>query len=252
MALLDNENIWVREGAVAGLEKLQDREIIPALIKALKDEHETVRYRAAMAFDNIASYRKNECIDAIDDLIQCLKDTNPDSRFHAAQALWKIGDTNKATTPLINMLWEEEKPNIRMTAARALGKANAQNNWEVIEVLLSTLNDPDLGTRICSAEALGEIAEPEVISTLQGLSLEVAEDYLDSTIAAIQNRCKFYNYKIWQEAIQNEKLELKNGEQGTVVGETTNIFNIDTLNAPNGAINLGGTIYGAQLGTQSH
>jgi hypothetical protein len=71
-------------------------------------------------------------------------------------------------------------------------------------------------------------------------------------IPAIQNRCKFYNYEIWRDAIQNEKLEIKNGEQETAVGQTTTIVNIETLNAPNAALNLGGTIHGDQIGTQSH
>ncbi len=40
-------------------------------------------------------------------------------------------------------------------------------------------------------------------------------------IIATQSRCKFYNYEIWQEAIQNEKLERQKGEQGSLARQAS-------------------------------
>lgn len=262
--LLDNENPWIREGAIAGLEKFRNDEIISALIQGLEDNHPTIKCRAAAAFDNIALDLKNECLDAIDDLIQCLDENSTDIRFHSAQALWKIGDTTRATNYLLRILRNESDSRLRMTAARALGKSQITENQEVIEILLSLLNDSDLGTRMCAAEALGEIAEPSVIPALQHLSSEIPEDYIDTAIETIQKKCNFYNYGITQ-------LNIETGEQSSLA-PSQNILNIRsaqlifphtlivnsmTNNQPSfhineaGTINTGDvTIKGDQIGVQ--
>ena len=71
----------------------------------------------------------------------------------------------------------------------------------------------------------------------------------------ITNRCHPKSPQVLQ--LRNlvgshSKLETKNGEQGTGVGQTTTIFNIETLNAPNAVLNLGGTLHGDQTDTQNH
>jgi hypothetical protein len=116
----------------------------------------------------------------------------------------------------------------------------------------------DADVRRSAVQALGNIAKkhtdaiapylPHLLTLIPTRSGEAAL----SVILAIQQNCKYYNYEIWHEAIQNSNLEFKNAEQGTEVRQTTTIFNIKTLNAPNAAVNLGGTIHGDQTGTQSH
>lgn len=120
--LLDDESPWIRMGAVAGLEKLESQEIVPALTKALKDENQIVRQRAAIAFNNLASDRPSECINAIDSLSLSLKDENADVRLHITQALWLIGDTSKATDALIDMLKQEKNTDVRLWGRQASQK----------------------------------------------------------------------------------------------------------------------------------
>ena len=55
---------------------------MPALIQALKDKREIVRYNVAIALGRIGS---------VDVLIQALKDPDEDVRGNAVQALGKIG-----------------------------------------------------------------------------------------------------------------------------------------------------------------
>lgn len=262
--LLDDENPWIREGAIAGLEKIKSVDIIPALIRGLQDNHPTIKYMAAVAFDNIALDLRDECVNAIDDLVKCLDEGNADARFHAAQALWKIGDTTRATDSLIRILQNEDNSRLRMTAARALGKSQITENQEIIEILLSLLKDSDLGTRMCAAEALGEIAEPSNISELQNLSSEISDDYIDTidtAIETIQKRCGFYNHEV-------DQLRLETRNQPGISGSMTfNISQVNTLHTqtmnstPNnqptfhiskvGNLNTGDvTIEGNQIGIQ--
>jgi HEAT repeats len=111
---------------------------------------------------------------------------------------------------------------VRMNALRALGGAKTQKNREIIEILLLALIDPNIGVRMCAAESLGQISEPKLISKLQSFSKNLAEDYLDLAISAIQNRCKFYNYEIWKAAIQNH-------EQTNLAKLTTPTSSVDLL-----------------------
>jgi hypothetical protein len=126
------------------------------------------------------------------------------------------------------------------------------NFTELIHALSAA--SPDEAWQFSSA--LMKVSQPEQMDFLSKFMLESDSNnifkYVPSLISFIQNRCKFYNYEIWRYAIQNEKLEIKNGEQETAVGQTTTIFKIETLNAPNAALNLGGIIHGDQTGTQSH
>ncbi|NJL44946.1 MAG: hypothetical protein HC922_02765 [Leptolyngbyaceae cyanobacterium SM2_3_12] len=71
-----------------------------------------------------------------------------------------------------------------------------------------------------------------------------------NTIHGIQNRCQFYNYEIWQQSTQNAKSESQKTENTAKTGQMTNIFNIETFQANNSAINLGGTVHGDQIGKQ--
>jgi hypothetical protein len=72
---------------------------------------------------------------------------------------------------------------------------------------------------------------------------------MGSLLTAIQANCKFYNYDIFRSPplpTQHRESEAENPSR-----QTTNIYNIDTLNAANSALNLGGTIHGNQSSTQN-
>ncbi|HEY9831890.1 MAG TPA: hypothetical protein V6D26_15005, partial [Stenomitos sp.] len=126
------------------------------------------------------------------------------------------------------------------------------NFAELIHALSAA--SPDQAWQFSSA--LMKVSQPEQMEFLSKFMLESDSNniftYVPSLMSFIQNRCKYYNHQIWQATIQNAKLNMQNEAQVSPTGQTTNIFNIDTLNAPHAAVNLGGTIQGDQTGTQSH
>ena len=229
-SFLSSEKAWVREAAVSGMERIQnDGRVIPALSRVLLDSHNSVRYRTAIAFDNIASVRKIDCSVTIRNLTALLFDSNAEVRFHAAQALWRIESVDDAIDRLIVMAQQEEKSNVRMTAVRALGKASLQRSNEIISILLCALADSDLGVRMCAAEALSEIAQPEHLNLLRDLSLELLEDDLDAAISAIQNRYKYYNHEIWQAYLASQQDDNPADQSDGAIANTITIQTVEKL-----------------------
>jgi vesicle coat complex subunit len=212
----------------------------------VEDSNSLVRGSAAVALGNIGLET------AIPSLLQLVEHPDIDVRWSAAKALGKIG-SETAIDALLKLV-EDADSLVRRSAVQALGKIGSET---AIDALLKLVEHPDIDVRGRAAEALGKIAKkdtgaPQYLPHLLSLIPTRSGEAALSVILAIQENCKFYNYEIWWEAIQNEKLEIKNGEQEAGVGQTTNIFNIETLNAPNAALNLGGTIHGDQSGTQNH
>ena len=202
---LEEECPFVREAAVAGLGNFRSKKVIHVLVKALRDKSETVKERAAIAFDNIGSDIDSNCSEVIDGLIQSLEDSKPSIRFHAAQALWRIGSRNIPTSSILKAL-EDEVATVRMTAARVLGVIKSGSEPIICALLKALKEDADLGTRICAAEALGNLGNSELIPVFHKLQLENFESYIDAAIAAIQSHCQFYNYEIYQQAQEADNL----------------------------------------------
>jgi hypothetical protein len=113
---------------------------------------------------------------------------------------------------------------VRGSAAEALGKIGSER---AIPGLLQLVEDSNDSVRGSAAEALGNIAKKytEAIAPYLPHLLTLIPTYFGKdalrVILAIQQNCKFYNYEIWCEAIQNEKLKVKNGEQEAGVGQAT-------------------------------
>ena len=165
----------------------------------------------------------------------------------AASALAESG--NESAIPILLEALGNEEVFIRSNAASALGELGSET---VVAAFLDLLSNEKSKAQKEIVKALESISNPKALIKLQQLELNSPDYEIAKAIATIQENCKYYNYEIWRDAIQNEKLEIKNGEQETAVGQTTTIFNIETLNAPNAALNLGGTIHGDQTSTQSH
>ncbi|HBK63496.1 MAG TPA: hypothetical protein DD000_08235, partial [Cyanobacteria bacterium UBA11166] len=72
-----------------------------------------------------------------------------------------------------------------------------------IPELVKALKDPKYFVRRSAADALGNIASPELLPDLSQ-HIKTDEDiYLLNTIYAIQERCKFYNYILIQPITEN-------------------------------------------------
>ena len=234
---------YIRREAAFSLSKFDRREAIPELILALKGGY----YARTNGIRSLARLKEEELlwnilhekvtgwqtavvelvnlgrIEALPDLCQALVDIGGESANKIIHILSEFAD-RKTTNWLLDALENTER--------------YASDSYFCNRIALVLIG--------CQSDVV-----EEKLSHLKSLLTRKYIQQLFWVIPAIQNRCNFYNYEIRQDAIQNEKLEIKNGEQAAAVEQTTNIFNIETLNAPNAALNLGGTINGDQTGTQS-
>jgi HEAT repeat protein len=268
-----------RKDGIEVLGKMLTEKARNNLIGTLTDPDFLVRFSSALIL------AKQKYIDSIPVLIEALGQRNSigfeDSTVcqKATDALCEIGE--EALEELEYALNHQDfqvKRNARRVISNINGEAARTDHPDIfvnqspdnyvdtmINQLTSRYNFTELIHALSAASpdeawqfssALMKVSQPEQMDFLSKFMLESDSNnifkYVPSLISFIQNRCKFYNYEIWRDAIQNEKLEIKNGEQETAVGQTTTIFNIETLNAPNAALNLGGTIHGDQSGTQNH
>jgi hypothetical protein len=139
---------------------------------------------------------------AVPRLLKALKDQDHSVVDEAIFALGKMGDKSAVSDLLKALDNPIASKEVRRNATEALGKIGGE---AAIPKLLKTLEDDDSDVGFRSAEALGRIGSPIPISDLWRIFLLKGDTYILSAITAIQNSCKFYNYEIWKEAIQNQK-----------------------------------------------
>jgi HEAT repeat protein len=273
-AIQHHKPVGIRIAATKAIGKINSSTSVLYLRDALYDDEPHIRREAAFS---LSKFDRRE---AIPELILALKGgyyahTNGIrslARLKEEEPLWnilheKLTGWQTAVVELVNLGRSEALPDL----CQALVDIGGESANKIIHLLSKFADHKTINWLL---DALGNTEQyasdsyfcNRIALVLSGCRSDVLEDKLSHltslltrkyiqqlfwVIPAIQNRCKFYNYEIWRDAIQNEKLEIKNGEQETAVGQTTTIFNIETLNAPNAALNLGGIIHGDQSGTQS-
>ncbi|ASC72026.1 tetratricopeptide repeat protein [Halomicronema hongdechloris C2206] len=232
----------VRKFAAFGLGNLGCEEAFSELLITLKERDWSLREMAANALVKLTSQVKNDKI--IPALVKAVKDSrkNKNTSLYrdSIQALDNL-DCEKALLKLRYILAKEIDPYRRIKATEVLGdlsiKLDSRSDIKrATEALLDELRqglkmrrNPYAGIyehtdryRKC-CDALKKVGFPIAIAELWRICQRMDNISLISTIAAIQNRCKFYNYEIWQEAIQTAKLEIQNEGQ-IAPGQTTYVF----------------------------
>jgi HEAT repeat protein len=180
---------------------------IPKLEDALKHKLSYNRWEAAILLGELGS------TDAVSALIETLKDENQTVRQYSAKSLGKIG--SKLAVPALIDALQDTDGAVYYYAAEALGKIASEESilalvtaWED-----GTIRESDL------VNVIEKIEKDTIVCALPHFSamLPAATDtYILRAIAAIQANCKFYNY-----SIKNEKLEIKNEEQGFLSSQST-------------------------------
>jgi HEAT repeat protein len=89
------------------------KELVPALIKALKDVEPRVRDGATTALANLGS-------DAVADLIDALADKDKAVRTRAAMVLGQMGSAGRSAIPALIKALEDDDADVRGYAVRAL------------------------------------------------------------------------------------------------------------------------------------
>lgn len=108
---------------------------------------------------------------------------------------------------------------------------------QVIQELSKAIHDSNYNIRRIAAYSLEKIGNPQSLSALWQQKIKFPDQEIDKAILSIQERCQFYNYEIAQsDPPPAVKQESGVGNQGQT------IFNIETLNANNSVLNLGGNV----------
>ena len=186
---LNDEESDVRRSAAFALGKIGDKAALEELKLALNEKEPDVRKSAASTLGNISS---DAAIEALQKVLN--NDKEVYVRSSAASALGNIG-LEAGLEALQNALNNDKEADVRSSAAFALGNISSD---AAIKALRNALNDEDFNVRIKAAEGLGKIANPDLMPEFNNILRTNTEiNWLD-TIAAVQERCKFYNYDIYQ------------------------------------------------------
>lgn len=138
------------------------KEIDPAidyLLELMGHESEPVREAAVKAFE-----AKEGTDDVAGALLSALEHDNPNVRVSAAAALGRIGDADMVEVFL--PLLKDDSAGVREAAVGALGNLGDQS---VVESLIPLLDDPRVSVRERAAAVLGNLGDPRAVEGLMGL-----------------------------------------------------------------------------------
>lgn len=110
-------------------------------------------------------------------------------------ALGQLG--SRDVLPVLIQALNDSDKDVRWRAVLALGQIGST---ESVPVLAQALNDSDENLYQQALKALSQIGEPSVLATMWQRCFQRPDPSLWEAIAKIQNRCRFYNHKLWQEA----------------------------------------------------
>ncbi len=182
---LKDEDVDVRKSATYALGRIGDASAVESLLSSLKDENTDVRRNATYALGKIGNTAAAEA------LLYALNDPNSNIRITVVAALGEIGNT--AAVQALFYALRDESVEVRKSVAYALGKIDSA---AAIEVLSHALSDENFHVRRSAAYALEKFSCSEILPRLSELLLTTEEIYWLDTIAAIQERCNFYNHNL--------------------------------------------------------
>ena len=164
VVLLDDPKIEVRQAAAKALGNTGHQAALSFLMEALRDSFWWYE-REVAAGDLLSAIEKMGRV-AVEPLIEALKDKEGTVRKFAAFLLGNIGDA-RAIEPLALALYDLHH-DVGEVSAKALAKFGASS----FEVLVETLEHPEMWVRIHSVDVLPRIVEPRVALVL----LEMLKD----------------------------------------------------------------------------
>ena len=174
--VLKSEDDEIRYLGVEALVRssIGSRQVVLALIPAVRDQNADIRQYSAQALGKIGSEAK----EAVPALIIALNDQNADIRQCSAQALGKIGSEAKQAVPALIIALNHQDKVVRDTVVKSLVKISPETfrqdtnvrsyatkalekiGPEAFPALTRGLKDQDVNVRSYAAEALGQVAGP--------------------------------------------------------------------------------------------
>lgn len=116
----------------------------------------------------------------VPDLIQQLFSNDYHARQHAAKQLGNLGLAARDAVPALGKLLNDVYPDVRISAAKALG----QIGTPAVNVLVEALKARDVGVRTRAAQALGQ-AGPDAKDAVPALIAALKDKQTDVRVAAV-------------------------------------------------------------------
>lgn len=167
--VLENDPYPVARAAAAqGLGYLGQKDTAVALAKALSDEDESVRRRAAAALVTVPAE------DVVSELSEtALNDPAPAVRSYAVRALGQVG--SPAVIRALAKATSDEIPSVRQAAVEQLGRLDADS---ALEDMIALFDDTNQDVRWAAVRAVGDLryteAVPYLIEALKDPSPQVS------------------------------------------------------------------------------
>ncbi|MCP6759515.1 MAG: HEAT repeat domain-containing protein [Fischerella sp. CENA71] len=186
------------------LEKIGGKQVVLALIRALRASNSQIRWSAAKALGSLGDHI------AIDSLLTALADEDSIVRGQSAEALGKF-DSQQIMPKLLPLL-KDPNPNVRETVVQVLGHLKDES---AVTELLNVLDDPEFGVRYDVAQSLVKLSNSKVkVDISKALAYpwknKLLSDGFINSVQVIQINCQFYNSEIYQQADEAENLGFKN------------------------------------------
>lgn len=163
MGALTHEDYLVRCASACALGQMRDRRAIKALATCLHDSEAVVRQEAAGALWEIGRGRPDIQSMTLEPQVAALEDPDPAVR---KQIVWNLGDSGlgKWSAVLADVLTGDSDCEVRLTAAKGLGKIGKR---QVVEPLIRALKtDGDDDVRCAAAEILGTLRDKRIVDPL--------------------------------------------------------------------------------------
>lgn len=202
---LEIDHPYLRESAIAIFGNLDSERTIPTLLQGL--EVEDPEHRGIAAY-TLRELDNQQAIQVVPGLLRHLTHEDYGVRGSAAYVLGKFGSGPMAE-PVISALFTTLKDDpdtyARGSAAEALGEIGSES---AIPALLAALTHKNFWTRRCAANALGKFpgdCTAPILPQIMPLILTRVGKEAFRALTAIQAKCKFYNYEIYNyEIIQRQ------------------------------------------------
>jgi HEAT repeat protein len=231
---LQNSEYPISWEAAYALGEIGGNLVVEGLVKVIQSNDFDIRWRAGAALARL----KNSL--AVEVLVHSLNNNHPDVCESIISTLGEIG-SSLAIEGLLSKL-KDEHSGIRWQTVIALGRIGVE---AAAQGLLETLADEDPDIRRNSAISLGIIGSAIALPKLCKLQLESPTREKSQAIAAIQSRCKFYNYELYQQA----QSQAEESDRTEPVHQKIYNFNGPVGNVNTGNVNIQ---KGDQIGLQNN
>ncbi|KAM3091174.1 HEAT repeat domain-containing protein [Phormidesmis sp. 146-12] len=247
------ENEWLdsdlRVRAAKALMTIGVEDAIEGLLQALQDRNFEVSCAVA---DILKAARKEER--ASRELLEKIKDGDYYVRSQSTISLGYLGDDR--AIPLLIAAIDHEDPDIQWKIVHVLGRFSEQPMSSATLQAVCELATPKLiqlilgsgfnDARVEAIEALGKLGDPQLLSKFWQYSSSFLE-FL-KVIKAIQKRCGYYNYEIFQAYLEAQKND-RPTHQESDRSQTNYYIESNYGNLNTGTVNIAGDQIGVESST---